>query len=399
MRKSIWILSSLTAGALGSVACGSDVAGTEDVRVASSAESQRFLAAQPSFVDEVGRRWTKRRDVVYKDVSLADLKEVEERQDSLDPIKDVADMSLDEALKLLAPVREFGGAEFVLDDADATEFVLSIQAVAKEQRESDRIGLSGAPSAGPSKADKRPGDESIGTSKQSLVIGPYDDRFNMSSNANTFPYNLHGWGGTTADPWCTCVKMINNHTCVTSAHCQFDGTSWLMRRQITFQASSSTPLPPVDASCYTRTYAAGWNSSRIRNFDFAVIAFHNSTSFCSLPSYNVGNFGWNTVGNGESNIPVWVSGYPFNDRPPGWSYPALAWATCSGNQPTSNSALLNHVCDTTGGQSGTGVIKNFSSNDVRILGVHSGGGVGGTYNEAVRMTSALAAWATSVGGS
>ena len=364
----------------------------ESVNVHPTVETQRTLASRSSFVDEQGRTWVRRGPVVYKDVSLERLRELEASAFTPSPTKNIATLPLDELAELLNPVTEFDGYEFSLDRDSAREFARVIQSVAIESAEKDARGASGAPGSSPT---ARP---EVGTTSQAVMVDG-ESRLNISHIGNVFPYNLHGWFGTTTSPGCTCAKMINNFTCVTSAHCQHDGSGWLTRLPITFQPTAS-PLPQIPTDCYGRIVPNGWNSGTSVNwdFDYAVIYLRGRNgAWCSVSSYDVGFFGWNTVGNGEINIPTWLSGFPFNDRPAGWPYPVLAWDDRNDTyQPASLPGRIRHRCDSTGGQSGAAIVKNWGGGDYRALGVNTGGA--GADNIGPRMTSAVAAWMASVAG-
>ena len=359
-------------------------------------EDQSSLIAQPSFVDHADRVWVRVGDVTYRDVSLQEIeREVAATPPSTGTI-DITTMDIEEVAKLLAPRMEVGGVEFQLAVADQFEFARYVQQVAIENKERDAHGISGAPSSGAPSSGAHD-TSGVGQTQQAIIVDGVS-WININSLAATWPYNMHGWGGTTNVPWCTCFKMINDHTCITSAHCQHDGVSWITRHPITFQAGSSSPRPQIPSGCYSRTVPGGWNGSNAQ-FDYAVIAFRGlGGAWCTTSSYNTGWFGWNTVQNGETAIPTWVSGYPFNQLPPSSTYPTLSYDFRTATyQPSSANGLIYHRCDTEGGSSGTAIIKNWPSSDYRALGVHRGGNGGGE-NLGVRMTSALASWVGTFAG-
>jgi V8-like Glu-specific endopeptidase len=345
------------------------------------------LVAGSSFVDQAGRTWLVVGEVIYQDLSLDELGNTLTEE----PADDFEGLPLEEVARLLRPKSEFGGVEFELSDEDALEFAQHVLDMIAEQREDEENGTSGAPGGAPTNPES-----GIGVSQSPIIIGT-DDRININSSAHSYPYSNHGQGGTTANPWCTCIKMINNHTCVTSAHCQHTGTSWITRRPITFRAGSSSPLPALPAGCYARTVPSGWNGSNT-NYDYAVLALRGYLgASCNLNHYNVGWLGWNVTVSGSS-IDAWVSGYPA-PPPMGWSYPTLVYDFKSPGafQSSAVPAQLYHQLDTSGGQSGAGVITSWSDGSFRVRGIHWGAPNQQT-NGSVRMTNSLHSWLSSYSG-
>lgn len=347
-----------------------------------TAEKQHALSQEDSFVDRDGRRWTRVGPITYSDATMEEVEAKLEKKISFGNI-DIASVSEDEAVRLLRPRTAIGDVEFTLDDNSTREFVRAIQAIARERREDDAAGRSGAP--GSPLPNDTGGKDGIGRTQQSIVVGT-EDRVNISSLADTRPFRTIG----AISIGCTCHKLLNQHTCITAAHCVHDGTDWITRGTITFQAGSSSPLTALPAGCYARTVPGGWDGSN-RDFDYAVLALRGfSGAWCAEADYSVGWMGWNTVGDGESNIPTWVAGYP-SPPPSGWAWPALVYDKMSNTfQPTAATNQIEHRVDTSGGQSGSAVVQNWSAGGFRSHGVHWG--TTGSVNRAVRMTSALTTW-------
>jgi V8-like Glu-specific endopeptidase len=327
--------------------------------------------------DAFGHRWRRVGPVTY-DHNLPTTFRTENAR-RLPPIES---LTLEDATQRLRPRTEFGGVEYTMLDDDAREFAAAIQEVARTRK------TWGAPGS----LDRPPhvmpnGGGPVETVQQAAILNG-ESRFNINASAGGPPYDNHGQSVN-----CTCFKLINNHTCVTAAHCMHSGTQWGVPRDITFRAGSSAPLPPVPAGCYARTVPGSWNHTS-HDDDYGVIALHGRLgAWCPLNTYNVGWLGWNTVPNGKSPLFVIISGYPALDRPVDWVYPTLSYEIrWDGYQPSNAPAQIHYYNDTTEGQSGTAVLNN----DWSVQGIHSGYDGGGV-NIGVRMTSSLfntmAGWA------
>lgn len=208
----------------------------------------------------------------------------------------------------------------------------------------------------------------------SAIIGG-DDRANYNHMAATYPYNNHGamYGGAGT---CTGFKLVNHHTMVTAAHCIHTGSAWKSRQTIRFQAGSSSPLPEVSSACYSRFVPGCWDGSSA-SCDYAVIALRGRLGAnCSLDGYDVGYLGWNSVASGVSDVKGFVSGYPSDQLPSGWSYPTLAyhWRNDGWTSDFTYPSRLWFYNDATGGQSGTPFVSWFTSGGWRARAIHKGGG-------------------------
>lgn len=351
-------------------------------------DSKVDLASKGHFVDRDGRTWVNQGQVSYSELTVEGAHPnvtFEADRQSID----ILDLTLEEAAAMLAPRTEFGGVEWQLSSADKIEFARHVQNTAREHRAADSRGESGAPGAYPSfdeQADD--GNEEIASSSQALVVMG-ESRVSIDGLNGTYPYNLHGRYGNR----CTCYKMINNHTCITSAHCLYDTSGWKTRQNIYF-GGSVAPLPSVPSNCYARTVASGYDGTINPDLDYGVIAlrgFHGA--WCDLNSYNVGNFGWNTVANNETGIATHLSGYPGEGLPYGWTYPTLSYEYRTDTFQSMSSGyvnLLRYYLDSTGGQSGTAVWKTFGSGDYRVLATNFGGV--GTINAGPRMFTSNVTW-------
>lgn len=207
----------------------------------------------------------------------------------------------------------------------------------------------------------------------SAIIGG-DDRANYNHMAATYPYNNHGamYGGAGT---CTGFKLVNHHTMVTAAHCIHTGSAWKSRQTIRFQAGSSSPLPEVSSACYSRFVPGCWDGSSA-SCDYAVIALRGRLGAnCSLDGYDVGYLGWNSVASGVSDVKGFVSGYPSDQLPSGWSYPTLAyhWRNDGWTSDFTYPSRLWFYNDATGGQSGTPFVSWFTSGGWRARAIHKGG--------------------------
>jgi V8-like Glu-specific endopeptidase len=309
---------------------------------------------------------------------------------------DMTTMTEMELVEHLRPRMEYGGHEYRLGDADALQLAKTVRR--------ELVAPSTSGSAGEVPPDVRAAqdvletDPKLGHDTNSIYDG--ESRININYAATTYPYNNHAQmtgGGHT----CTAFKLVNHNTAVTAAHCVHDGSNWLTRKTLTFQAGSSRPLGTLPANCYDITVPGCWSGDNT-SCDYAVLRLHSNTAWCNLADYNVGYLGWNDVSSGVSDIKAFLSGYP-SDRPlpAGWVYPSLAYDYRE-NGWTSWPTYPDRVWyynDSTGGQSGTALVSFWSDSSWRVRAIHHGEFCGFSCSgDGRRMTSDLFSWLSSNAG-
>lgn len=310
---------------------------------------------------------------------------------------DIPNMSPEDVTAALRPISLIGDYEYTLDDADAREFALAIQDVARGEKGTEG-GVGARPPGEPAidgPAQQPPGTEQpIDMPVPNAILGA-DDRYSINGSKANFPWNNYAamdQAGT-----CSAVKLVNHHTAVTAAHCVHTGSSWKTRKRITFGGKS-----PVGSTCYGMTVPGCWDGSTSSpSCDYATIKFREGSGYCNYDTYNVGYLGWQSVGSWISGIYGHVSGYPWEQMKAGWVYPELVFhQRGDGYSTPTYPDRVFYLVDTTGGQSGGPLTSYYGSDDYRVRGVHKGysEGVFEDTNQGRKMTQSLFNWFYANGG-
>jgi len=361
-------------GAFASVACAGSA--TES---GSSDTTASEIHAPAQIADPDGKIWIRGAKIEYSNTEPVQPK-------GLKPEADVSKMTLAEATEYFRPRMAQGGYEYTLRYEDAQEMAATILA---ERTNPTHLGEAGQVPEGVAVADGN-------LDREAKTVLGTDDRININYAANTYPYNNHAQmlgGGHT----CTAFKMVNNYTAVTAAHCVHSGSSFISpRKDLTFQAGSSTPKATLPGGCYAMTVPGCWDGDSV-SCDYAVIRLRGGGPWCNFNDYNVGYLGYNTVSSCVTDIKAFLSGYPSDaPLPAGWVYPSLAyhyrsdgWTSC-----VTYPDRVWYNNDSTGGQSGTALVSYWSDGSWRVRGIHHGGdtGVFSNSNQGRRMTSDLYSW-------
>jgi V8-like Glu-specific endopeptidase len=329
---------------------------------------QQALTKENVLVDSKGRRWKNNGKVTYANARYEEhQREVQASARLASPKRSLAnldELTDEEAVQVMRPRMEFGNTEFLMEDDDARELVVTFRRLKKERLSGAARGASMGEDG--SRIEQRAAGEVAGEVSQGLIING-DQRANNNHRAHQFPYNMIAQGGTNDDRWCTCFKMINDHTCITAGHCHWWRGQWQARRPITFQAGSSSPRTQIPANCYTRTtlYSGGDDHSA----DVAVIALRGrGGAWCDPGSYSGDWFGWNEP---VQQFSAWTAGYP---APPpfGWSYPTQTHQSSSNNEAVFPTTYVSYTLDMTGGQSGAPIVTTWSTGGYRVRASHWG---------------------------
>jgi V8-like Glu-specific endopeptidase len=306
-------------------------------------------------------------------------------------------MSPEDVTAALRPISLIGDYEYTLNDADAREFALAIQEVARAEKGTEG-GIGARPLGEPAiegPPQREPGTEQPLELAEPKAIFGADDRYSINGSRSSFPWNNYAamdQAGT-----CSAVKLVNHHTAVTAAHCVHTGSSWKTRKRITFGG-----LATVGSTCYGMTVPGCWDGSTSDpSCDYATIKFREGWGYCDFSTYNVGYLGWQSVGDWVTGIWGHVSGYPSDQMKPGWVYPELVFhQRGDGYSTPTYPARVFYLVDTSGGQSGGPFTSYYASGDYRIRGVHKGVHYGAfeDTNQARKMTQSLFNWFVANGG-
>jgi len=365
------------------VACSSATENGEGKPELVADDLAKHPAPAGNFTDDTGKSWVHVGKVQYLNETpkvVADTR--------ADP--DMSKMTEAELVEHVRPRMEYGGHEYRLADADALELARTIRS---EINAPSMTGSAGEVPEGVEVAQGIP-------MREGRAVYDGESRININYAGTTYPYSNHaqmlGGGGT-----CTAFKMVNNYTAITAAHCVHNGSSWLTRKDLTFQAGSSSPKGTLPGNCYEMTVPGCWSGSGA-SCDYAVLRLRGTSAWCNFADYDVGYLGWNDVGSGVSGIKGFLSGYPSDQPlPAGWVYPSLAYDYRE-NGWTSWPTYPDHVWyynDSTGGQSGTAYVSYWSDSSWRVRAVHHGEFCGASCSgDGRRMTTDLFSWFSSNAG-
>lgn len=269
-RRLQWFLGVLTVASVsaGSSACGNDSAGPGS-GTPGAAQNQAPL----THVDQFGRTWIRSDAPVVYDTNTDAKRYIQKGPEPKD-VKDVRDMTLDEATEALRPKELRGDWEYTLAETESRELASEVQAAALSNAPAKVEGETALGVEDPPKYEGQP-------SAPTQIIGT-DNRISIESLKGFYPYNnvavMSNAGG------CTTFKLINHHTAVTAAHCVHSGSGWLTRKQITFR-----PLSTVGSTCYGMTVPSCWDGNN-RQCDYATIKFREGTGYCDFNTYNSERF-------------------------------------------------------------------------------------------------------------
>lgn len=360
----------------------------DDESASAATEPNASAEAPDQFTDPQGGTWTK--------VGPAKFVEGEWRPpQARKASKPSSELTLEEFAAKLRPRMESGGYEYRLD----WESTLELARAARAQLAED---LSVPGSEAFERSSEAMGAEVGGAlqndSLQATAIGMFGGESRTKNTNGGTPWKRIGMlkGG------CTVSKIYNEYTAVTAAHCVHSGSGWSSRKDIVFAAGTDNVQPTLNKGCYDRTVPEGWDGSD-GEWDMAILRLRSDTAGCKESGYDVGWFGWHSVGSCESDVPTTMAGYPAKNpeegvAPPGnWSYPTMFR---EGREDTETSCLglypsrLWHYHDSCDGMSGAPLWSVFDGDSRRIRGILTvyDDGVFYDSNEARRVNSDFAAF-------
>lgn len=318
----------------------------------------------PVKMGDNGERWLPRRKIV--NFAQAPSKPLKVRE----PVGKLATLNERAVADKLRPIMlGVDDVEYVLDVDDEQAMEAARQVIA-DMRSGAEVTADSAFGSG-----QRPQES---PSVQVLNDGVFggESRVNANAFAQNYPWDMIGsMANYNASPpggeYCTVFKMINHYTAVTAAHCVYDSSGWIARRDLRFAAGSSTPRGVLPRNCYAMTVPSGWSSDvGDDEYDYAVIRLReggSSGAWCNVADYDTGYFGYRGVSGCTTGVSGDMAGYPGKfgpgSPPPGaWVYPTLfddyrtdGWTSCV--------TYPNHLWyynDNSGGQSGAPFWTNYS---------------------------------------
>jgi len=356
-------------------------------------EGSPGVVPKSELTDRKGRRWARLRKAVF----VPD----EPTNQDITPRpagrKHYSELTRDELAERLRPRTLYQGYEYQLATPDYE---------AADRARSGEFDNFASP---PSQPDELPVD------RQGQATFPPDARSQRRANTS-FPYATVVWiTNSTQTSSCT-GTMIGRSTLITAAHCVHSGSGFFSTRRwapaVDSQDGTANKFPyrpggpfpstnnSVVAGCYAVTVPGGWDSDKDVEDDYAVMEF--SSMFgnpCSIfPGDQVGWQGFAVIPglllNGKN---VLLDGYPGDgDGTPGTGCPPeslcpppfsflFCGGTCNmpqiwGTSQTNTTVggifdpgeqVIRHHVDTTGGQSGSGIIRIVDGNRF-VVGVHKG---------------------------
>ncbi|WP_437959442.1 hypothetical protein WME76_07175 [Sorangium sp. So ce119] len=311
-----------------------------------------------SFTDPQGMRWVKVRDVTYAEDGEAPAAVLGPEIGPPEDEPNIADMSVREIAEKMRPLMEFQGVEYTLDEASLWRFAEKVKRDAAqafhESSPSERVDPEQVYTDVP---------EPLATNGVRVPRGVFgfEERVLVPSPWFLPPMKWIGVYGSATAAFATVFKVHNHYTAMGAAHSQHDGTSWLAPRAIGFGHSATSPSPTgfATAACNFRTVPAGWNASNDKAYDYAVLGLRGGGANCVSSTYNVGYFGYQTIGSGVTGLSGTVAGYPDKEASfaPGGLWLEAEMFTHTNNSGYTSSAPLYptqlwHQNDSNRGQSG-----------------------------------------------
>jgi hypothetical protein len=354
-------------------------------------------SAPAEIVDENGWRWPKVGPITYAS-NVIDGGTDEGAASSSSPFRAggdraIAQMSPDDAMRLLRWVVAWRDAEYHMPEELARDVAYSVQLRIRDGRLSNLPGKLSLKEIDEGK--QLPlviTDQDSEPIQQPIVIDDGHNPQNFSSSANRYPYNnVAAMLGEDDDSWCTCFKALSHDMCVTSAHCLYSTKEqkWLSRRRIVFQAGSLEKRD-VGRSCYQAYIPNGWKLG-FSDLDYAVIRFQGSGANCAQNTYDVGYLGWATFIDTPAASSMGTMGYPQRRFVnPVWAqvhYPVLTYQHETAVAWVKSDVLgfIFHKLDTQHGQSGSPLFQIGRYDAIIVRGVHKGS-AGIQANEGVRLS-------------
>jgi V8-like Glu-specific endopeptidase len=337
------------------------------------------------YVDPDGRTWINRGPTKYSAAppalpSADSSKPRDSRRPSAVPVEELA--------RSIKPVVDVGGVEFELSEGDSIVLAQAIK----------DLDADSATSKSPTFSDTS--NDSDTTIRSAQVVGTTDDRANINVAASFQPYirtaGLYYNSSPPLSPWCTCFKLINEHTCITAGHCLYNpGVGWYPGFNLRFGLGGPFAKPEIPW-CHARAVPSGWASGGDSASDYGVIILHGRFGAnCNTPDYSVGWYDWNWyyVPMGTRSFAGYTVGYP-GTPPFGWTYPTMTKSASNDNYLNSGDAILftYHQMDTSGGQSGSPIFNNSG----QVVGIHKGTWL--DINRAISMNPTKIDWMTSNAG-
>lgn len=363
LRVSLGII----AVSIASVGCGDD----NQLDTFSSSN----IAAVDALTDDDGLTWLRVGDAKFDYRTDEELREALPKSASASEASDPdpEQFTDEEWGRMKEPITEFRGSEYRLSTESMRNYGKALRKNALDRKKNpgrpDGIASARSTTGNDLVANGLP----VNIDKRDKGIRGTDDRMLVDGSRPYWPYNMHA---TMVSPTavCTAFKVVNHHTAGTAAHCVHTGSGWKPRSDLTF---SDGRLGTVPAGCYLRTVSGEWiNNPGLPKNDYAVMALKkvSAGTWCNFATYNVGFFGYKSVGYTEK-VAGFVSGYPGSGvMPPGVvGYPHLVFHWAEGAEVGFlQSRVLQYQNDATGGQSGTPFVSWTESDGFHVRAIHKG---------------------------